>query len=92
MYGKAPKCHLCIIPLMPENQVVFDVYIQVQNQHIMGFNGPVDINFMSVKFIMDLMKIKIEEQKEVFDRVHKLYKTLLSEVYDEVHPMSKKRL
>ena len=91
MYGKTPKCDLCIIPLMPDNQVVFDVYMQVQNQHIMGFGGPVDINFMSVKFIMDLMEVEAKNQKMVFDRVHKLYKSLISELYNEVQPMAEKR-
>jgi len=67
---------------MPDNQVVFDVYMEVRDQHIMGFSGPVDINFMSVKFIMDLMNIEVNSQKHVFDRVHKLYKKLLSKMYN----------
>ena len=79
MYNKTPKCHLCITPLMSANQVVLDVYLQVQNQHIMGFSGPVDINFLSVKFIMDMMGIK--NQKEVFERVHKLYRVMISNLY-----------
>ena len=83
MYGKTPKCDLCLVPLMPDNQVVFDVYMEVRDQHIMGFGGPVDINFMSVKLIMDLMDIEVESQKAVFDRVYKLYRKFLSKMYDD---------
>ena len=88
MYGKSPKCEECIESLMPGNQVVFDVYMKVQNQHIMSFSGPVDVNFMSVKFIMDMMEIK--DQRKVFERVHKIYRLVLSKSYDESKSKGKK--
>ena len=56
---------------MPENNDFFKVFMKVQNQHIMGFGGPVDLNFSSVEFIMDIYDIP--NRRVVFDKVHKLY-------------------
>jgi len=66
---------------MPENIEAFNIYMKVQNQHIMGFSGPVDLNFLSVEFIMDLMGVK--DQLSVFERVHAAYKAVLEHMRDK---------
>lgn len=73
--GKTPNCEQCIPALLPENKEVFDIFTTVQNQHIMGFGGPVDLNFQSVEFIMNLNGV--ENKKEMFSKVYKLYKLSL---------------
>jgi len=82
MYDKTPKCDQCMPEIMEENADVISVYMKVSSQHIMGFSGPVDLNFLSVKFIMDLLGIK--NQKEVFERVHNLYVLRLNRYYDKI--------
>jgi len=60
---------------MEENKAVVEIYLRVQNQHIMGFNGPVDLNLLSLKLVMDMMGTK---DRTIFERVHNLYRTMLS--------------
>ena len=72
--------------LMGDNRVVLDIYLRVHNQHIMGFSGPVDLNFQSVKIVMDMLNIS--NQKEVFERVYNLYKRILKGQYEE-HELNK---
>lgn len=67
--------------VMDENEIILNVYLKVHNQHIMGFSGPVDLNFQSVKLIMDMLSIK--NQKHVFERVYSLYRKILKTQYDE---------
>ena len=74
--GKTPKCNECLPPLMPENSEALQVYTKVQNQHIMGMNGPIDLDLKSVKIVMDLLDI--QDQKSCLDRVHKAYQTVIS--------------
>lgn len=76
MYNKEPNCDECIPKVMPENKEVFDLFIMVRNQHIMSFGGPIDLNFNSLKVAMEAMGI--ENTKETFNRVHKLYHTSLA--------------
>ena len=66
---------------MEENDLILNVYLKVCHQHIMSQSGPVDLNFQSVKFILDLMEI--EDQKGVFDRVYSLYKKMLGMHYEK---------
>jgi len=68
---------------MPANIEAFNVYMQVKNQHIMGFSGPVDLNFLSVKFIMDMMGVK--DQLNVFERVHTTYTAVLDHMRDKAN-------
>lgn len=74
--------------IMESNTEVVEVYSRVSNQHIMGFSGPIDLNILSVKTVMDLLGIK--NQKYVFERVHYIYKLMLSKFYRE--QKSKERL
>ena len=76
MYGKSPNCQECVPEIMEENKVILDVYLKVRSQHIMGMNGPVDVNINAIKTVMDLMKI--EDQANVFDRVYNIYNKVLS--------------
>ena len=41
----------------------------------MGMNGPVDLNLVSVKYVMDMMGIV--DQDEVLKKVHKAYLAIL---------------
>lgn len=66
---------------MSENKEILDIYLRIRNQHIMGFSGPIDLDFSSLKFIMDLMEVK--DKKKTFERVHKLYRTMLLGIYEE---------
>ena len=74
-------CDICMPSLMPENRQVFEIFMKVQSQHIMGFSGPVDLNFQSVQFIMDLMGVA--NRKEVFEKVYKLYNMSLQRIRDQ---------
>jgi len=67
--------------LLPGNRQVFDVYMKVQSQHIMGYGGPVDLNFQSVDFIMDLLGVI--NRKEVFEKVYKLYGVSLKRIKEQ---------
>lgn len=87
MYDKEPKCSQCIPDLMAGNETVLDVYLLVSNQHIMGFSGPVDLNFQSVEFVLNILKV--ENKEKVFKRVYNLYKKLLKKQYDELEEKRK---
>jgi len=76
MYGKEPQCDECLPDIMSENAESVAVYLKVRNQHIMGFGGPVDLNFTSVDFVLDMMEI--EDKKHVFEKVHRMYQHSLS--------------
>jgi len=67
--------------IMPENRDVIDVYAKVRSQHIMGMSGPVDINILAIKAVMDLQGI--ENQKRVFEKVYKLYNHIMSRIRDQ---------
>jgi len=64
--------------VLPGNEEVLNVYMLVKGQHIMGFNGPVDINIIAIKTVMDLLGI--EDQQNVFNRVYKIYNHVMSEI------------
>ena len=55
---KTPKCDICLPELLPENKKIFNVYVAVRNQHIMGFGGPVDLNLRSLDFIMNIKRLR----------------------------------
>ncbi len=73
-----PKCQECVPELLPENYDLMSIYMKVQNQHIMGFGGPVDLDFGSVKFIMDLYEVPAESRKMMFEKVYRLYRITLA--------------
>jgi len=67
---------------MPENNDFFKVFMKVQNQHIMGFGGPVDLNFESVRFIMDIYDIP--NRREVYEKVHRLYQITVAAMREKL--------
>lgn len=74
-------------PILPENRDAIEVYTKVRGQHIMGFGGPVDINIVAVKTIMDLYNI--ENQRVVLEKVHKAYNHIWSRIRTEQEAESK---
>lgn len=78
-----PNCRECLPELMPENSDLLSVFMKVQNQHIMGFGGPVDLNFESVKFIMDIYDIPQDARRTVFEKVYKLYRITLASMREK---------
>lgn len=81
MYGKEPNCAECMPEVMEGNKEVIDVYTRVRGQHIMGMNGPVDINVVAIKTVMDL--IGIENQRYIFEKVYSIYGHILSKIRSE---------
>lgn len=83
LYGKVPtNCGECMPEALPGNVLILDIFGKVQNQHIMGFNGPVDLNFESLRFIMDVYDIK--DKISVFERVYKAYQTSTRKMREKV--------
>ena len=78
---KEPKCDICMPTLMPENSQIFEIYTLVRNQHIMGFGGPVDLDIKSAMLVIDMFGV--DNRKEVFDKVYKLYNITLSRIRDQ---------
>jgi len=63
-----PPCEKCIPEILPENRDALQVYLLVQNQLVIGGMGEViDINFESIKFIMELYDIP--NKRGVFEKV-----------------------
>ena len=72
MFDKGdPDCDECLPPLWPDNALPLEIYLKVQNQHIMGFSGPVDLNLESLFRVLDLYEVK--DKKRCFDLVHRTY-------------------
>jgi len=76
MYDKTPKCDICMPQIMDDNIDVINVYVRVQGQHIMGMSGPVDLNLVALRIVIDTLDVGNKEY--VFDRVHNLYNLILS--------------
>lgn len=60
-------CPICLPPLMEENEEAAKIYAIVQNQFIMGFNGPVAISQMAIHEAMKLYRI--ESPRDCFEKV-----------------------
>jgi hypothetical protein len=71
--GKKPDCEKCLPKLFPENEDAAAVYSQVRNQAIyVGMEAvPVDLDFKSVKIVMDFYDIK--NKADCFQRVLKMW-------------------
>jgi len=56
----------------------------------MGFNGPVDLDLNALNFIMELLGV--EDRLNVYRRVHKLYRHIISKHYiEQKHQQSAKQ-
>jgi len=53
----------------------------------MGFGGPVDLNFQSLDFIMDMFDVK--DRKVVFKRVYDAYLAGLKIIHDKIEEEKK---
>lgn len=80
MYNKNAKCKDCIPEILPENRQIIEVYTLIQNQHIMGFNGPVDLNLLSLDFAMNIVGVKPKNKNDVFNKVYMLYQKTLKKL------------
>lgn len=75
--GDEPPCEICVPSLMDSNVDVARIFLKVKNQVKTVAGEIVDIDFSSVKMVMDLYEI--ENQKEVFDRIFNLFHKRLEE-------------
>ena len=60
-------CVKCLPPLMGENEDAERIYFIVQNQYIMGFNGPISISQVAIHEAMKLYRI--ENRVDCFEKV-----------------------
>ena len=78
---KEPPCEKCMPEIMPENKEAFEIYAIVCNQMIVsGMGDPIDINFASLKIVMDLFSI--ENQLECFKRVVLMARHIIKETIE----------
>ena len=70
-----------MVTLMPENAEAASVYRAVQGQVIVLSNGMeskiIDLNYLSVKMIMDLYEVK--DQRRCFEKVTRAFHRFLRE-------------
>lgn len=83
MYYKTPKCDECVPEVHPENKKAFEVFNIIKNQHIMGFGGPVDLDLKSLEFAMEVVGIKDEDKKDIFNKVYLAYQTSLRKILEK---------
>jgi len=62
-----PPCKTCYIGPLPENADAIKIFFVVQDQYIMGMNGPVSINQNAIHNAMSLYDVK--NKKECFEKV-----------------------
>ena len=77
MKGKQTRCDLCIPHLWPENEIPASVFSLVQSQHIMGFNGPVDMKIDVARAEIARMVTNPEEQDLCLYLVRQAYRDCL---------------
>lgn len=65
-----PPCEECWVDTNPANIDALRIFNIVQNQFIMGMNGPVDINHLAIYSAMELYKI--ENRQKCFGKVLQL--------------------
>ena len=80
MYGQRdppedPPCNDCMEVLLEENKDAGVIYQLVRGQVVTRHNGRydqiLDLNFQSIKTVMDLYEIK--DQRKVFEKVRSLF-------------------
>ncbi len=65
--SEEPPCETCRELPLGENEDALRVFFVVQNQLIMGFNGPVEINQQAIHEAMRLYRIR--NRRECFEKV-----------------------
>jgi len=77
LYNEEPPCKKCLPQILPENQPVIKLYFLIQNQHIMGPAGPVDLNVDAAYRIIDRHIENKHDQEICFDMIYKTYHEVL---------------
>lgn len=72
-----PPCDTCRVHLLDENREAASIYHQASGQVIAGGFGVIDLNFSSVKGLMDLYGIK--DQKGTWEKVRRTWHVLQAE-------------
>lgn len=90
--GKETPCDECLPPLDKNNILPWRIFLKVQNQLIMGFNGPVSLNKLAIYAVMDRMGIPLGEQLDLEERVVNLYYSLRRELNPEAEAERMERL
>jgi hypothetical protein len=88
--GKTPRCDICMPQILPENAQAWEMFNIVCNQHIMGFSGPIDLNYASLEFALKMKQIPEKEWSALFDKVHLAYQHYLKSVIDKSEEGSEK--
>jgi len=55
--NKPTPCWKCLEPLDPNNTIPLKIYLMIRDQHIMGMNGPVDLNQLAAHPWLDIFKV-----------------------------------
>ena len=88
MYDKEPLCYECLPEVLPENLEAVQVFQLIQNQHIMSFGGPIDLNLPAMEFVMKILGL--EGRKDVFDLAYFAYRVWLRLILDDLEAEKEK--
>jgi len=80
MSGRDIYCEDCVPALMDENVIAVKVFGLVKDQHIMGFGGPVSLNFSAVFDVMRMFEMSAKEQRACMGKVLKAYGLYLDKI------------
>ena len=64
---------------MPENAEVYGIYSIVQDQHIMGYGGPVELNLIPVFKMMEMRGV--EDKERCLELIRMAYHSELERFY-----------
>lgn len=78
IYDDEPDCESCIPEIMADNKVAWQVFNEVNDQHIMAFGGPIALNLIPVFKVMDRMGI--ENQMSCIRKVKTAYISFISAI------------
>lgn len=78
-----PDCENCMPKVDKGNEIALKIFLKVRGQHIMGFNGPVDLNHLSVFKWMDIYQVPPNDREELFGRVNSAYHAALAALRDK---------
>lgn len=72
-----PPCGTCRPDVLPTNALAVDVYRRCSGQMVMSMAGPVDINLLAVKCVMEWMRVPPAEQWHLFEQVQLLAQSVI---------------
>lgn len=76
-----PPCDNCRVEPKEENADALMIFFLVQNQFIMGANGPIDINHLAIHSAMDLYEVK--DRRECFKKVLRLARWHINRIMEK---------